>query len=154
MLGPASRGGYRPGELLRPVRSDDFAHQLPGQGQRDLLPGRRARTDRRRRLVVDVFAVQLGEAAVKIIVDQRDRQIGRTGNDTDADDPGLTGREVEVLRLVAAGQSNREIAAALVISPKTASVHVSNILAKLGTATRTEAAVKAHQLGLIGLLSR
>ena len=73
----------------------------------------------------------------------------RSGTDVDADDPGLTGRELEVLRLVAAGQSNREIAAALVISPKTASVHVSNILAKLGAATRTEAAVKAHQLLLL-----
>ena len=61
---------------------------------------------------------------------------------------GLTGRELEVLRLVAAGQSNREIAAALVISPKTASVHVSNILGKLGAATRTEAAVRAHALHL------
>jgi ATP/maltotriose-dependent transcriptional regulator MalT len=78
----------------------------------------------------------------------------RAGTDADADDPGLTHRELEVLRLVAAGQSNREIASALVISPKTASVHVSNILAKLGAATRTEAAVKAHRLGLIGLLSR
>ena len=61
---------------------------------------------------------------------------------------GLTSREFEVLRLVAAGQSNREIAAALFISPKTASVHVSNILAKLGTATRTEAAARAHTLRL------
>jgi len=78
----------------------------------------------------------------------------RAGTDGDADDPGLTSRELEVLRLVAAGQSNREIAAALVISPKTASVHVSNILAKLGAATRTEAAVKAHGLGLLGLLAR
>ncbi len=63
--------------------------------------------------------------------------------------PVLTGRELDVLRLVAAGQSNREIAAALVISPKTASVHVSNILAKLGAASRTEAAVKATQLMLL-----
>ena len=78
----------------------------------------------------------------------------RAATDADADDPGLTSRESEVLRLVAAGQSNREIAAALVISPKTASVHVSNILAKLGAATRTEAAVKAHELGLLGLISR
>ncbi len=50
--------------------------------------------------------------------------------------------------LVAAGRSNRQIAQALFISPKTASVHVSNILAKLGVATRIEAAAVAHRLGL------
>jgi len=61
---------------------------------------------------------------------------------------GLTGRELEVLRLVAAGRSNREIAAELFISPKTASVHVSNILGKLGAASRGEAAAKAHTLRL------
>ena len=61
---------------------------------------------------------------------------------------GLTGRELEVLRLVAAGRSNREIAAELFISPKTASVHVSNILGKLGAATRGEAAARAHALRL------
>jgi DNA-binding CsgD family transcriptional regulator len=66
----------------------------------------------------------------------------------DADDPGLTGRERDVLRLVAAGRSNKEIAAELFISPKTASVHVSNILGKLGAATRGEAAAKAHALRL------
>jgi len=53
-----------------------------------------------------------------------------------------------VLRLVAAGASNREIAAELFISPKTASVHVSNILGKLGAASRGEAAAKAHTLRL------
>ena len=61
---------------------------------------------------------------------------------------GLTSREVEVLRLLAVGLSNREIAAALFIAPKTASVHVSNILAKLGASTRTEAAAIAHSNGL------
>jgi DNA-binding CsgD family transcriptional regulator len=74
----------------------------------------------------------------------------RAGSDGNTDDPMLTSREMEVLRLVASGQSNREIAAALVISPKTASVHVSNILAKLCVATRTEAAIKAHELGWTG----
>ena len=59
---------------------------------------------------------------------------------------GLTARELEVLRLVAAGRGNREIAAELFISPKTASVHVSNILGKLGVATRGEAAATAHRL--------
>jgi DNA-binding CsgD family transcriptional regulator len=73
----------------------------------------------------------------------------RAGAGGAAGEPALTARELEVLRLVAAGQSNREIAATLVISPKTASVHVSNILAKLGSATRTAAAVKAHQLLLL-----
>jgi len=61
---------------------------------------------------------------------------------------GLTTREMEVLRLVAAGRSNRNIAAELFISAKTASVHVSNILAKLGATSRTEAAAIAHQVGL------
>ena len=60
----------------------------------------------------------------------------------------LTARETEVLRLVAAGRSNRDIAAELFISGKTASVHVSNIMAKLGAASRTEAAAIAHQAGL------
>jgi ATP/maltotriose-dependent transcriptional regulator MalT len=61
---------------------------------------------------------------------------------------GLTAREFEVLRLVAAGRSNREIAAELFISAKTASVHVSNILGKLGVASRGEAAATAHRLRL------
>jgi DNA-binding CsgD family transcriptional regulator len=62
---------------------------------------------------------------------------------------GLTGRELDVLRLVTAGRSNRDIANELFISPKTASVHVSNILGKLGAASRGEAAAKAHALGLV-----
>jgi DNA-binding CsgD family transcriptional regulator len=61
---------------------------------------------------------------------------------------GLTPREAEVLALVAAGRSNREIAQALFISPKTVGVHVSNLLAKLGAAGRVEAAAIAHRLGL------
>jgi DNA-binding CsgD family transcriptional regulator/tetratricopeptide (TPR) repeat protein len=59
---------------------------------------------------------------------------------------GLTPREAEVLSLVARGHTNREIAAALVISVKTASVHVSHILRKLGAANRLEAATIAHRL--------
>jgi DNA-binding CsgD family transcriptional regulator len=62
---------------------------------------------------------------------------------------GLTERELEVLRLVADGRTNRDIAGELFISPKTASVHVSNILAKLGVATRTEAAALTHRLHLV-----
>ena len=61
---------------------------------------------------------------------------------------GLTARELEVLRLVAHGQSNPEIAARLFISAKTASVHVSNILAKVGVSSRGEAAAAAHRMHL------
>ncbi|MDP4501157.1 helix-turn-helix transcriptional regulator [Nonomuraea turcica] len=61
----------------------------------------------------------------------------------------LTPRELEVLRLVTQGRTNRDIAAELFISVKTVSVHVSNILAKLGVTTRGEAAAAAHRLSLI-----
>jgi DNA-binding NarL/FixJ family response regulator len=76
-----------------------------------------------------------------------------TGPQTEASGDGavlasLTSREREVLRLIAAGRSNREIASVLFIAPKTASVHVSNILGKLGAASRTEAAAIAHREGL------
>ncbi|WP_019634315.1 helix-turn-helix transcriptional regulator [Actinomadura atramentaria] len=59
----------------------------------------------------------------------------------------LTAREREVLDLVAEGLGNREIAARLFISPKTASVHVSNILGKLGASSRTQAAAVARRAG-------
>jgi DNA-binding NarL/FixJ family response regulator len=65
-----------------------------------------------------------------------------------AEQLGLTPREHEVLLLVAAGRTNREIGAELFMSEKTASVHVSRILAKLGVGGRVEAAAVAHRLGL------
>ena len=64
-----------------------------------------------------------------------------------ADALGLTPREAEVLALVAAGDTNREIGEALYISEKTASVHVSNILRKLGVTSRVDAAAIAQRLG-------
>ena len=67
---------------------------------------------------------------------------------TPGDPFGLTRREREVLGLVAFGRTNRQIADALFISENTAGVHVSNILGKLGVATRTEAASVAVRLNL------
>jgi LuxR family maltose regulon positive regulatory protein len=61
----------------------------------------------------------------------------------------LTRRELEVLRLVAAGLSNREIAQRLVISPGTVKVHISNIYDKLGVRKRTQAVAKARMLGVL-----
>jgi DNA-binding NarL/FixJ family response regulator len=62
---------------------------------------------------------------------------------------GLTSREAEVLALVAAGRTNREIGTELFVSEKTASVHVSNILRKLGVRSRVEAAAIAQRVGAI-----
>jgi DNA-binding NarL/FixJ family response regulator len=61
----------------------------------------------------------------------------------------LTEREIEVLRLLAEGQSNKEIARSLSIGEKTVKTHVSNILAKLGVYSRTQAALHAVQIGLV-----
>jgi DNA-binding CsgD family transcriptional regulator/tetratricopeptide (TPR) repeat protein len=107
-------------------------------------------------------AVALGAAPlVREIVDlgQRARldlevavvELDETDEPATADEgplPALSPREREVLTLVAAGRTNRQIADALFISPKTASVHVSNILSKLGVSTRGEAAAVAHRLGV------
>lgn len=63
----------------------------------------------------------------------------------------LTERETEVLRLMAQGLQNKEIASRLIISERTVKFHVSAILAKLGAGNRTEAVALAHQLSLVDL---
>jgi DNA-binding NarL/FixJ family response regulator len=100
-------------------------------------------------------ASELGATPLRAALDDLGRRarLGHAaGTDGAAARPGrlagLTSREREVLGLILAGRSNREIGAALFIAPKTASVHVSNILAKLGAASRTEAAAIAHDEGL------
>jgi DNA-binding CsgD family transcriptional regulator len=72
------------------------------------------------------------------------------GGAADEDPFGLTAREREVLALVAAGATNREVGERLHMAEKTASVHVSRILAKLDVRSRTEAAAVAHRHGLAG----
>jgi DNA-binding NarL/FixJ family response regulator len=62
---------------------------------------------------------------------------------------GLTERELAVLELVALGKTNREIGDKLFMAQKTASVHVSRILAKLGVSSRVEAATVAQRLGIV-----
>jgi DNA-binding NarL/FixJ family response regulator len=61
----------------------------------------------------------------------------------------LTKRELEVLRLLAQGQTNQEIAQGLVVSPLTVKTHVQRIISKLGVSDRTQAAVRASELGLL-----
>ena len=84
----------------------------------------------------------------------RDRpERSEAGGATSAGEPpaclaGLTRREAEVLRLIAAGRSNREIAAAFYLSPRTAERHVANIYLKLGAHSKAEAAAYALRHGL------
>jgi DNA-binding CsgD family transcriptional regulator len=76
-----------------------------------------------------------------------------TGSDAGvAIELGLTSRELEVLRLIAEGQTNRQIGEQLFITTKTASAHVSHILTKLGVTNRAEAGAAAHRLGLTSAL--
>ena len=76
--------------------------------------------------------------------------LARTGpGDDGSDTHGLTPREIEVLRLIAAGHSNRVIATHLVLSERTVERHVSNILAKLGASSRTAATAYAYEHRLI-----
>jgi DNA-binding CsgD family transcriptional regulator len=77
-----------------------------------------------------------------------DRRLGRRAA-RDFDGAGLTKRELEVLRLVAVGRTNREIARELFLSPRTIDMHVRHVLAKLDCRSRTEATSKAHKLGLL-----
>lgn len=84
--------------------------------------------------------------ALAAIDAQGDGSAGHAGNEIA---PILTPRELAVLELVSQGHTNREIAAALYISPSTAGVHVSNILRKLRAKRRVDAAGRAHTLGLL-----
>ncbi|MFG1976718.1 ATP-binding protein [Nonomuraea fuscirosea] len=85
------------------------------------------------------------------LVEEIEMLARRVGGLQEAQEPSelLTPRELEVLRLVTQGRTNRDIAAELFISAKTVSVHVSNILGKLGVTTRGEAAAAAHRLSLL-----
>jgi DNA-binding CsgD family transcriptional regulator len=94
-------------------------------------------------------AVRLGAAPLQAALEALGRR-GRLGIGVPAEPKlaGLTPRELEVLRFLVAGKSNRQIAEALFISGKTVSVHVTNIFTKLGVHSRLEAAAVARRLGL------
>ena len=73
---------------------------------------------------------------------------GRAASDAPSYPDGLTEREVDVLRLIAAGESNREIASALILSIRTVERHIANVYAKAGIRTKAQAAAYAHRKGL------
>ncbi|HVL91417.1 MAG TPA: HD domain-containing phosphohydrolase [Actinomycetota bacterium] len=96
-------------------------------------------------LAADATAGRLDPTCVRAVIDAAGQSPTRVRIPWPA---GLTDREVEVLRLVALGSSNRELAARLFISPRTAEHHVQSIYAKIGASTRASAALFAMEHGL------
>jgi putative nucleotidyltransferase with HDIG domain len=107
----------------------------------------RAAADVARELDADVVAGRLDGDAVAAVLQAAGVRAGAAPRAFPA---GLTGREVEVLRLVARGRSNKEIAAQLALSPKTVGHHVAHVYTKAGVATRAAAALFAVEHGLLG----
>ncbi|MFJ8023402.1 AAA family ATPase [Streptomyces sp. NPDC096311] len=114
-----------------------------------LVADRREEAAERARAARDT-AVRLGAVPLREELDSLIRR-GRLADSPSAADrvPALTARESDVLRLLARGRTNRQIGEELFITGKTASVHVSNILAKLGASGRTEAVAIAYREGLV-----
>ena len=142
---PAAYGRFRAGAAI--LRSRGDRHEA-----RAVLTAARAGAARlgARPLLaeIELLARQARLELGRDEVDAEPAEIAASTGSVIAADLGLTPREVEVLRLIAAGWSNQEIADALFISRKTASVHASHIFDKLGAGNRVEAAAIARRLGL------
>jgi DNA-binding NarL/FixJ family response regulator len=92
---------------------------------------------------------QLSPAVTKRLLDQVARRLPAAVDHSQAPLAELTGREQEVLRLLAVGMSNSEIGEALVVSEATVKTHVSNVLSKLGLRDRVQAVIYAYENGLV-----
>jgi NarL family two-component system response regulator LiaR len=102
-------------------------------------------------LVKAIHQVALGEGSLHPAVTRQVLQQFRGSAEDEKQVEELTDREVEVLRLMAQGYSNQEIARLLVLSPATVHTHVSRILTKLNVASRTQAALYALRKGIVSL---
>ena len=87
-------------------------------------------------------------AEVQALGESVERRLGKRAA-AEVEGGGLSRRELEVIRLVAEGRTNREVAEDLFVSPRTVDMHVRNILAKFGVRSRIEAAGRARELGLL-----
>jgi DNA-binding NarL/FixJ family response regulator len=138
---------FGPGYVYETARAQwRLAEALAAAGRReDAAAAWRSAAETAARLRAAPLAAALDDLARRARLD-----VGSARSTHTAAGPvaALTDREREVLGLLARGLSNREIGTELFITPKTASVHVSNILGKLGAASRTEAAAIAHREGL------
>jgi DNA-binding CsgD family transcriptional regulator len=142
---------FGPGYVYETARTQwRLAEALVEDGRRDTAAALwRAARDTASRLRAAPLGAALDDLARRARLDPGNGSRGGHGDGSGDPSPlaALTDREREVLSLLAKGMSNREIGTELFITPKTASVHVSNILGKLGAASRTEAAAIAYREG-------
>jgi DNA-binding CsgD family transcriptional regulator len=142
---------FGPGYVYETARTQwRLAEALVEAGRRDEAAAVwRAARDTASRLRAAPLGAALDDLARRARLDAGHVSRGGHGGGSGGTSPlaALTEREREVLSLIARGKSNREIGTELFITPKTASVHVSNILGKLGAASRTEAAAIAYREG-------
>ena len=123
------------------------AEALAAEGERD----RASRSAREALQLADAMGARPLGDEIEALVRRARLSVAEDSAPDELTRLGLTAREREVLELVVEGHSNGQIAERLFISRKTASVHVSNILAKLGATTRVEAAAIAHRRGLVAI---
>jgi DNA-binding CsgD family transcriptional regulator len=120
---------------------------LAAAGERELAVERQAEAYRLARQLAARPLAGRAAGAIEELGESVEQRLGRAAADGDAS--ALTRRETEVVRLVAEGRTNREIAAELFLSPRTVDMHVRNILAKLDCRSRVEASIKAGEIGLL-----
>jgi HD-GYP domain-containing protein (c-di-GMP phosphodiesterase class II) len=135
-------GSAIPPEARVLAAADAFQAMTQPRPHRAALPPEQAA----RHLEAEVTAGRFDVACARAVIEAAGQRPARR---TTAWPAGLTDREVEVLRLLASGHSNREIAGRLVISPRTAEHHVQHIYGKIGGSTRAAAALFAMEQGLV-----
>jgi DNA-binding NarL/FixJ family response regulator len=133
--------------VLTTFENDDYVFEALRAGASGFLL-KRARADE------VVRAIRLLAAGESLLFPAAIRELAAHHAPAEApagglDDAGLTDREAEVLRLIAQGQSNAEIAAQLIVSLETVKTHVAHVLTKLDARDRTQAVIRAYQTGFI-----
>jgi len=131
--------------VLTTFENDDYVYDALRAGAAGFLL-KRARPDE---ITAAVRLVAGGESLLFPTAIRRLAAVRATGPSSPGPGAGLTAREADVLRLMARGLSNTEIAAELVVSPETVKTHVGNVLAKLGARDRTQAVITAYESGFV-----
>ncbi|MDQ3631602.1 MAG: response regulator transcription factor [Actinomycetota bacterium] len=135
--------------VLTTFENDDYVFDALGAGASGFLL-KRARPDEVVRAIRLLAAGDslLFPAAIRELAARHSPAVAPRGG---LDAAGLTDREAEVLRLIARGLTNAEIAGQLVVSTETVKTHVAHVLTKLGARDRTQAVIRAYQSGFVAL---